>query len=292
MDILRVPPFPVSAILDVSSPAQSYEYTIEDMADLSVTTGTVTSTSASKVSVQLPSEYDNQYTITVDGDEHVVDVVRPYVDASKKGTTASEIQQYAKNEELARAIIDSVIDDGFYYKKKNYEVVGIGSDILPIWSDLKKVLSIHENNTLVFDAQNPDDYQVHYELTRDSFGLQQKYSGVINRNQSAPNILPAGGSDMLELNFVYRGFPSGFDYSVVGLFGYKKIPSDIVKATELLIDDIECGRLDYYKRYVADYSTDQFKIKFDSAVFDGTGNILVDKILSKYTNSIRTIGVL
>lgn len=292
MDILRVPPYPVLAVLEVGAPAGTYEYTVVDMADHSVTSGSVTSTSASKVSIELPSDYDNQYLITIDDEEHVVDVVRPYVDANTKGTTATEIQEYAKNEELARAIIDSVITDGFYYKKKNYETFGLGADILPIWPDLKKLLFVYENNTLVFDAANSEDYSVQYELTRDSFGLQQKESGVINRSESAPNLLPAGGSDMLDLNFVYRGFPKGFDYSVVGLFGYKKIPSDIVKATELLVEDIECGRLDYYKRYVADYSTDQFKIKFDSAVFEGTGNILVDKILSKYTKSIRTIGVL
>lgn len=292
MDILRVPPYPVLAVLEVGAPEGTYEYTVVDMADHSVTSGTVTSTSTSKVSIELPSDYDNQYLITVDGEEHVVDVVRPYVDANTKGTTATEIQQYAKNEELARAIIDSVITDGFYYKKKNYETVGLGADILPIWPDLKKLLFVYENNALVFDAANSEDYSVQYELTRDNFGLQQKEAGVINRSESAPNLLPAGGSDMLDLNFVYRGFPKGFDYSVVGLFGYKKVPSDIVKATELLIEDIECGKLDYYKRYVADYSTDQFKIKFDSAVFEGTGNILVDKILSKYTKSIITIGVL
>jgi hypothetical protein len=74
--------------------------------------------------------------------------------------------------------------------------------------------------------------------------------------------------------------------------GYKKIPNDIVRAAELLIEDISCGKLDYYKRYVSDYNTDQFKIKFDTRVFEGTGNILVDKILSKYAKSIRGLGVL
>jgi len=124
------------------------------------------------------------------------------------------------------------------------------------------------------------------------FGIQEMTSETINRNEAAPNLLPAAGSDMLDLNFVYRGFPRGFDYLVVGEFGYKKIPSDIVRATELLVEDIECGKLDYYKRYISDYNTDQFKIKFDAGVFDGTGNILVDKILSKYNKPIKTLGVL
>lgn len=292
MEILRVPPYPVQAVLEVGAPAGVYEYTITDVADHSVTTGTVISTNQSKVVIDLPSSYDASYFISVDGEEHLVDVVRPYVDPNTKGTTASEIAEYKKHEELARAVIDSVITDGFYYKKRLFETSGLGADILPIWRDLKEILYVYENNSLVFDAANAEDYSVQYEMTKDKFGIQQKYSGVINRSESAPNMLPAGGSDMLDLNFVYRGFPKGFDYSIIGLFGYKKVPSDIVRATEMLIDDIQCGKLDYYKRYISDYNTDQFKIKFDSAVFEGTGNLLVDKILSKYEKAITTIGVL
>lgn len=292
MEILRVPPYQTEAVLEVGLPAAEYEYTIEDMADHSLLAGNVTSNSQSKVTILLPSQYDNQYVVTVDGEDYIIDVVRPYVDANTKGTTASEIAEYKKHEELARAIIDSVVTDGFYYKKKTYETVGLGADILPIWPDLKEIISVYENNALVFDAANAEDYTVQYELTKDKFGIQQKEAGVINRSESAPNLLPAGGSDMLDLNFVYRGFPKGFDYSIVGVFGYKKLPADIVRAAELLIDDIACGKLDYYKRYISDYNTDQFKIKFDAAVFDGTGNILVDKILSKYKKAITTIGVL
>jgi len=292
MEILRVPPYPVEAVLEVGAPAGVYEYTITDMADHSVTTGTVISSNQSKVSITLPSNYDGEYSILIDGEEHLVDVVRPYVDPNTKGETATEIAEYKKHEELARAIIDSIITDGFYYKKRLVETTGLGADILPIWRDLKEIVSVYENNALVFDAANPEDYEVQYELTKDKFGIQQKYGGVINRSESAPNMLPAGGSDMLDLNFVYRGFPRGFDYSIVGIFGYKKVPSDIVRAAEMLIEDIECGKLDYYKRYIVDYNTDQFKIKFDAGVFEGTGNIIVDKILSKYKKAITTIGVL
>jgi len=60
----------------------------------------------------------------------------------------------------------------------------------------------------------------------------------------------------------------------------------------LLVEDIKCNNLDYAGRYIKDYNTDQFKIKFDDRVFEGTGNMIVDKILSKYAKSIRIIGVL
>lgn len=292
MEILRVPPYNTDVTITVSAPSTEYEYSVLDMADYSVTTDSAVSNSASKLTISLPATYDNTYTISIDDDEYIVDIVRPYVDPNTKGETATEIEAYRKNEELARAIIDSIIDDGFYYRKKVFATVGLGADLLPVWDDIKKLLKLYENNKLVFDIADPDSYEIKYEVDKTRFGIQELTSETINRNEAAPTLLPAAGSDMLDLNFVYRGFPRGFDYLVVGEFGYKKVPSDIVRATELLVEDIDCGRLDYYKRYIADYNTDQFKIKFDSGVFDGTGNILVDKILSKYRKPIKSLGVL
>lgn len=60
----------------------------------------------------------------------------------------------------------------------------------------------------------------------------------------------------------------------------------------MLIDDIKCGKLDYYKRYISAYNTDQFRIQFDKNMMSGTGNLLVDKILEKYITSITKPGVL
>ncbi len=292
MEILRVPPYNTDVTITVSAPNTEYEYSILDMADSSVTNDSAMSNSSSKLTISLPNTYDNTYTISIDDDEYIVDIVRPYVDPNTKGETATEIEEYRKNEELARAIIDSIVDDGFYYRKKTFATVGLGADLLPVWDNIKKLLKLYENNALVFDSSDPDAYEIKYEVDKTKLGIQELTSEKINRNESAPNLLPAAGSDMLDLNFVYRGFPRGFDYLVVGEFGYKKVPSDIVRATELLVEDIECGKLDYYKRYISDYNTDQFKIKFDAGVFDGTGNILVDKILSKYHRPIKSLGVL
>ena len=70
------------------------------------------------------------------------------------------------------------------------------------------------------------------------------------------------------------------------------MPYDIQDATKMLINDIKCGKLDYYKRYIKSYSTEQFKIEYDKRLLDGTGNILVDKILNKYVNNIVKPGIL
>lgn len=285
MEILRVPPYQIEVVLDVSSPSTVYDYTITDVADHSVSVGVVESTPTSKVTIDLPSEYDGQYLVTIDGDTHIIDVVRPYIDPNTKGSTASEIAEYAKNEELARAIIDSVIKQGFYYKKHVIETVGLGADYIPLWVDAKEILGVYENNILVTDRS--------YEITADKTAITQSYSGQLNREEHAGLVLPISIPDTSEGHLYLRGaFPKTYDYKIVVLAGYRKIPSDIVRATELLVEDIACGKLDYYKRYISEYNTDQFRIKFDGKVFEGTGNIIVDKILSKYAKTILKLGVL
>lgn len=292
MEILRVSPYNLTALVAVSSPSTSYEYTITDMADLSQTVGTVTSDSDSNVEIPLSSKYDSEYKIEVDDQEIHVSVVRPYVDPNTKGETASEIAEYSKNEEIARAIIDSVIPQGFYYKKAALQMTGLGADYLPLWDDVRKLLKVHENNVLIYDSENPENYERAFEITKDRTAITEVAVGTKNRLEGAVLELPAGGSDWLDVKYTFRGFPKSFDYTLIVEHGYKNLPSDIVKAAELLIDDLSCGRLDYYKQYVKEYNTDQFKLKFDGKVFEGTGNIVVDKILSKYAKSIKTIGVL
>jgi hypothetical protein len=292
MEILRIPSKAANAVIRVSDPSTSYEYKIVDDVDHSVIEGTATSDSNSEVTITLPSEYDNSYTVVVDGQDHHFTVVRPYVDPSTKATSASDIAEYAKNEEIARAIIDSIVTDGFYYKKRFIETVGIGAGYIPVWKKVNKVLKLYENNILMFDAGNPEDYPVHYGLTDDRTAIVEVFEDRINRLEGAQLIFPDGSSDYLDTKYLYRGFPRTFDYRILVAFGYLSVPSDIIRATEMLAEDISCGRMEYFQRYVTEYKTDQYQIKMAPGLLSGTGNIVVDKILSKYTNDLKAPGVL
>lgn len=292
MEILRVPSLATNASITGLSASTEYDYSIFDDVDHSVTNGTATTDSNGKLTVTLPSEYDNSYTVTVDGDEHYFTVVRPYVDPTTKASTASDIAEYRGYEELARAIIDSIVAEGFYYQKKFIETVGLGSDYIPVWQKAKKVLKLYENNVLLYDAANPEDYSVSYSLTSDKTAIVEDTNDLVNRLEGAPNILPSGGSDILDTKYSYRGFPKTFDYRILITHGYTSIPQDIVRAAELLVEDISCGKLDYFQRYITSYNTDQFKVQMAQEALSGTGNLIVDKILSKYARFYGTPGVL
>jgi hypothetical protein len=124
-----------------------------------------------------------------------------------------------------------------------------------------------------------------------------------NRAESAPVGLNIASSDSISMfdtsdsgnTIALKSgvlFNAGTDYLIHLETGYKVVPNDIQDATKILINDIACGKLEYFKRYITDYSTDQFKIKVDSAALSGTGNILVDKILDKYITDVKKPGIL
>ena len=293
MEILRVPPYaniPVIYTIPTGVVDEDVTVTVTDLADLSISTLEFDELSTGDtVTINIPGRYDSDYRVevSIDGDivsDTTYEIVRPYVNPTTKGDTASDISAYADNEELARAIIDSIVGEGFYYKKKVLNFTGTGSDYLPIWDDVKKVLAVYENNKLVTDRE--------YEVTSDKTAIVEKSTDNINRAESAPLVLPAASSDSLDPQFIYRGFGKTWDYRITVEYGHTSVPSDIVKATEMLVHDIECGKLDYYKRFISSYNTDQYRIQFDKGLFEGTGNILVDKILSKYSKSITKLGVL
>jgi hypothetical protein len=298
MEILRVSPYAdisVDFVVPAGITSSPITVTITDMADLSVSALTFLNKSSGNIlEISLPGKYDSSYRVEIVKNlgtvnevflqDETYEIIRPYVDPATKALTASDIAAYALNEEIARAVIDSIIPEGFYYKKKVLNFTGNGSDYLPIWDDVKKVLEVYENNKLVEDRQ--------YEVTSDKTAIVEKSTDNINRAESAPLVLPAASSDSLDPQFIYRGFGKTWDYRITVEHGYTAVPSDIVRATEMLVHDIECGKLDYYKRFISSYNTDQFRIQFDKGLFEGTGNIIVDKILSKYAKSITKIGVL
>jgi hypothetical protein len=297
MELFRVAPYSgVDAEFVV--PATFTENTefnarITDMSDLSVTETTYMGQAGETMTFSFSGLYDNSYRVELwyegEGIENLLDetydVIRPYVVPANMAETASEIAEYTRYEEIARAIIDSVIPEGFYYKKKVLETVGLGADYIPLWMDAKKVLSVYENNVLVTDRT--------YEITKDKTAITEKVLDRVNRDEQARLVLPTATSDIVDANLPpLRGFPNGYDYKFVLEAGYSSVPSDIVKAAAMLIDDIKCGRIDYYQRYITSYNTDQFRLQFDKRMFEGTGNIVVDKILSKYAKSITRLGVL
>jgi hypothetical protein len=328
MQILRLPPYPLSVTYTVPDANADYILVIENVAELTEIEESVSSNASKQIIYSLGDDfvkYDKSYALTiyedggssgetlVRGDVVVQDnleIMRPYVDPISLATsaTATDIALYKGYENLARAIIDAATG-GFYYDRTYLEVVGQGNDYLPLWKKTHKILKVYENAQLVYDIDNvdgPELVEYTFLITKDKTAITKdplEAVDAVNRAERRYARIPLGVSDSISMfdtedsgntQTVVPGvaFSEGADYILLLETGYKVVPYDIQDATLMLIDDIKCGKLDYYKRYVKNYSTDQFKIQYDERLIDGTGNILVDKILDKYKETIIRPGVL
>jgi hypothetical protein len=321
MQILRTNSLPISITYDVPEASSDYIVVISDSErNIEIERINGTSDLSLKINIELPelfNKYDESYHLSIYEDdagdlgqivvEDNLEINRPYVDPRTLGTTATEISEYTKFERLSRSIIDS-ITGGFYFTTDWIETVGQGTDYLPLWNRSYKVLKVYQNSKLVFDInQNPSALDSwNYNITQDMTAIVKSSPDgdlEFNRAERKPPRMAIAASDSIaffdtEDSSNFQTFQSGVtfgegvDYLISLEVGYKVIPYDIKEATLMLIDDLKCGRLDYYKRYVTNYSNDQYRIQFDKTSFVGTGNILVDKILEKYTVKITQPGVL
>lgn len=303
MEVLRVPPYPLTTTWQLPIPNYEYIVYVEDLVDHSVEETNIFSDANGKLIYTLPLakvQYDRKLFIKFYDTEHEhtlyeenLDVVRPYVDPSKLGTTASEIAEYKELEMLARSLIDTVVTDGFYNTKHIVQKVGDGSDYFSIWEDINKVLKVYENNILVYDVDTPETNIQDYIVTPDNSAVQRVITGLYNRYESGVITLPAASGDLggMGSNQIVD-FPRGADYTFVLDIGYRALPADVEKAAKMLIEDLKCGKLDYYTRSVTSYGSDQYKIQFDKTMLEGTGNKIVDKILEKYIITIPKPGII
>jgi len=384
MEVLRVPPYPITTTWDVPDANHAYLIYVEDVVDHSIDTAEVTSTSASKVEYVLPRtkiQYDRDFVFRVyDTDltgEIVVDsnltVYRPYVDPNNIGTTPTEVEEYKHWEIIARSIMDAYLQndsangEGFYNHKLIVQGIGEGTDYFPIWHNPKRILRVYENNMLVYNGEDvaltvidsassnpggltrietsaahnfaigdmvtfsgftPDIYNGTYPVTsvdsstefqiklntysnpatdmgrvqrlwETTFAIAANNSAIIkvitgdfNRFESTPTRLPLAAGDLNYYGRSGTSFPKGNDYTFVLDVGYKAVPPDVEKAARMLIEDLKCGNNEYWKRFVTQYNTDQFSIKYAPEFLKGTGNLIVDKILDGYKGNVIKPGVI
>ena len=210
-----------------------------------------------------------------------IDVIRPYTDISTLATDLNKTTaQVTEMERIARYIIDSEVSEGFGYVRKEKEIVGNGSDYLVVNEKINKLYKVYENGTLLYDSTS-DNNEITFAISKD------KTSIVPLHEESNKTEYPQVWRD----RYLSRAFSDGYDYVIDADFGYKVVPQDIQEATKLLCSDISSDNMKYLNKYIESFDNDDFKIKFAKNFNASTGNLVVDRILTKYKNNIR-IGVL
>jgi hypothetical protein len=318
MDILRQTPFPLQVSYEDLSSNTEYFLEIYDDHTNTLISEVVESDGSGTIEYQLPvqfEKYDDTYALYIytldlndEADETVIIdslyIYRPYVNPLSLAETPEEEQEYILLERTARQIIDTLVG-GFYYGSGEVETVGLGADYLPLTKRANKINQVYENNVKVYDRVNPIDGQYTYLITPDKTALTISASGEYNRLQSKEVRLPLAASD----SFMFYGddydavqalteikgaamFPKDWDYTVYGEWGWAVVPQDIKNATKLLINDLKCNNLSYVNKYITEYQTDQFRVKYGELATRGTGNLIVDKILEGYSIPLYKLGVI
>ena len=318
MYILRQPPFPLNIEYGGLLPEEDYFLEIYTDKSRLFYSHTLTSNEEGKVFLDLPeyfSKFDAKYALYIYSLEegHQADVMtvdtlsvyRPYINPNDFVEEGYSLQDALYRERIVRSIID-VTTGGFYYTDDVVETTGMGADYLSLPNRINKINQVYRNNVKVYDRAAPAGYkQDVYVVTPDNAAITIKKDGVYNRHQAAPQTLPLGASDSFNLYSdsndpiaaltqirEFAMFPKDFDYVIFGEFGWPVIPQDIQDAARMLFDDLSCNKLQYVSQYIKEYRTDQFTIKYDDLAVKGTGNAIVDQILSQYHNNFYKIGIL
>lgn len=320
MNILRQPPFPLEISYDGLDPSTDYILEIYDDHNALVQSEILETNNLGVLYYSLPQSFQNFdetyslsiYTIDLNDnpDEAVVIdslyIYRPYINFLALSDICYDEEEYVILERTARQIIDTLVG-GFYYYRTQIETVGLGADYLPLSRRANKINQIYENNVKIYDRINPISGQHTYILSPDKTAITLEINDTqsYNRMQSRPVRMPIAASDsimlygddydaVLSLTEI-KGpsiFPKDYDYTIYGEWGWSVVPQDIKDATRMLISDLKCGKLSYIQKYVTEYETDQFKVKYSDLSLRGTGNLLVDKILENYSIPIYRLGVL
>jgi hypothetical protein len=284
MEILRLPETTqIQAKFTVPAASQLYTIQYEDLITGSTYSASATSSSSKEVTFTLNSKYlsysGNLFANVYSSASALVystgiDVVKPYCDITKvKGVLNITTAQCITAEKVARKMIEAEVGS-FQFIRKQKEIIGMGLDYLPVNENIDKLYYLYENGVLVFDYSNADldDYKISIDRTSiiydDNLENKVEYQKVwADRNYPIT-------------------FASGNDYLLDADFGYKVIPSDVEEACEILVQDVISNNMRYFSRNIVEFDNQEFRIKFADGGAFGTGNLLVDKILSRYKNRI------
>lgn len=283
MEILRLPESTsIQASFDVSLANTLYTALYTDLITGTSYSASATSNNSKVVSFTLNSRYmsysgDIDFNIYRSGSAVYSDqltIIRPYCSINKiKEKLNITTAQAIEFESTARSIIEAEAGP-FSFVRKEKEVSGMGMDYLPVNERIETLYKMYENGSLIHDSSDT-------ELNLYKISVDKSSIVPIDQIQNKVEYQKVWRDRYLDVSFA-----SGYDYLIEADFGYRVIPNDIQKACELLITDLANNNNQYINKYIEMFDNVEFRVQFSKEFAKGTGNMIVDSILSKYKNRI------
>lgn len=201
-----------------------------------------------------------------------VSVVRQYssLDELKAKYPTKSDADIIEGSRFAKLLIDSVTNRTFGSRFDIIKLRGNNKNTLVFREPILNVSKIYRDTDIIYDSS----------LVSNDMTLIYSPTGYAITSDVRTD--PQEYDQTLDL-FNNGKFYSGHDYIVHGRFGYDFVPEDIKQAHRLLVNDWFCSDTIWKKKYIESQDVSEWKVKFDSRAYAGTGNFFVDAILEKYT---------
>jgi hypothetical protein len=235
---------------------------------------------------------DDQVTVnwaaTVGGESAVkvdyVEIITPYISAEELAARYNwsftpgdanyrDREDVISAERTARYTINAYTNKYFNPIAKQVTAYGQNTDTLVLREPIISVSKLYENGALVIDGVNTSAFGWAVEVTETGQAIR-----IID-----PNFTDLSESENLRVTIGGGGtFKQGFRYVIDGIFGFNYVPTDIVDATSMLVNDYMCRDALWRARYINKVEMRDWKFTYEKEAFRGTGNLIVDNLLKRY----------
>lgn len=237
----------------------------------------------------LKIEYVTTTASGATNDIQYVSLIRPYVSFNRLielgdinipslGNGSASAAKLLRLERLARLNINAALGFNFYKEKRSVTVYGNNTDILELPDSLYRIDTIYEDDILIYERDN-ETYQLEFPL---EVSLSSRRIKIINSSINNKETLEFPKFSV----FYYDGlFKKDYAYKIDGVWGWDYVPSEIEEATALLVSDYLCNDFNIRNKNISQLTNDSYDIKYNTNSATGTGNLLVDNLLSPFKES-------
>lgn len=219
-------------------------------------------------------------------------IVRPFATASRIRELAdinSSVTDATlkKEEKKARSLIQSYTGVKFSKEYTSIVVYGNDSDVLTLPVPVIRIDKIYEDDILVYDSTstasvNNFDYAIEPSVSKTRIKIINEDDELERRVLEYPDVavIPYSGT-----------FKKDYQYKIVGIFGYEYVPSKVELACSLVVEDLLCNDWNIRNKIIQSIKTDSYDIQYAKEFAGGTGNLMVDSLLSEWYQAPRFMAV-
>lgn len=177
--------------------------------------------------------------------------------------------QLIMGERRVRKIIEAYTNQTFAPTNEVLVVRSIGDQYLRL---PKRAIAVQD----IVDTRSAIPW-TGYELRNDGWSLKRTSGYYYDTvTVTAPIYVP------YQYGGPVRGWPSGVDWQITGLWGWTQVPSAVREAAMALLEQRMCGQTQYRDNYMASMKASDWRFDFFQESSFGTGNVVADQLLADY----------